>query len=49
MDTENIYPEGCPFAPGTPEKIAVLLARARSGMPLFLPGDAVDCRRLVFH
>jgi hypothetical protein len=42
---DNTYLHGCPFAPGTPEKVTVLEARAHCRMPLFLRGDAVDFRR----
>lgn len=43
MDTSNAYPHGCPFPPGSLEKVAVLTERARLRMPLFVEGDAVDC------
>jgi len=41
---EEAYPQGCPFLPGSPEKVEVLIARAARNMPLFLDTDAVDCR-----
>jgi hypothetical protein len=35
----------CPHAPGSPGKVAVLRARARLRVPLFLPLDATAYRR----
>jgi hypothetical protein len=43
MNAQNLYLDGCPFLPGTPEKVRVLQARATAHLPLFVDGDLVDC------
>jgi len=40
---------GCPFPPGSPEKIRVLRKRYKLHMPLFLPGDALADPELRYH
>lgn len=41
--------EPCPYAPGTPEQMAVLAGRVARGEQLYHPDDRTDCEGMIGH